>query len=322
MKLADILRQVDYNNLDISDYSRRYIQLLLPILDYYLDICNHALDLLAVDPTTQSPRYTLVDYGGGHGFLSLLAKQRGIPHVIYIDHNPQASATVTALAERLGFGPDTILTGDHNTLGIWCREQQVTPDALVGIDVIEHIYRLDTFFSGLMAVNPRMHILFSTASNPSNPFTKHRLKRIMRMDEDGTASQKGFRELRRDHCATLRPDLTSEELDRWAYATRGLTFEDMAKLLNDRTSTPPSLTDIPPYPNTCDPVTGSWTERILPLKSYRALAVPRQVTIHNGFYNSHQPGIKSLAARGLNTLLRLPHTQWFAPFIILEMGRE
>lgn len=307
MDLAESIRKIDYNSLDISDYSRRYIQTLLPILDYYLDICNRALDLLP--PSV----HTLVDYGGGHGFLCFLAKKRGFERVIYVDYNPQASATVTALAEQIGFGPDTVLTGDHNTLKTWCDEQHITPDAVVGIDVIEHIYRLEPFFSDLRSINPRMQMVFSTASTPYNPWIRHRLHRIMRHDEEK------FQQIRRDFIATLHPELSPDELNHWVKVTRGMIFNDIKSITSIEST---SSIAAPPFPNTCDPITGSWTERILPIKTYHHLAAPLCVELHKGFYNSYQRGIKGIATRMLNFLLRLPFTLPLAPFIILKINAK
>lgn len=309
MTFADTLRNLDYQSLEISDYSRNYILRLLPTLDYYLDLCLRVLRRL---PATT---HTLVDYGGGHGFLSLLAKRLGIAQVIYIDHNPQGAETVRALSERLGERPDVVLTGDQHTLSEWCRAHQALPDALVGIDVIEHIYRLEPFFDDLFDLNPRMHLLFTTGSNPCNPWVRRRLHRIMRQDERGSGDTPGFRELRRRHIASLRPDLGDAELDRLATLTRGLTYPDIASAIQQ-----PHFETEPSRYNTCDPATGSWTERILPLSTYRRLTASHDatLTVSNGFYNSHRPGPKGLASRLLNLLLLLPASRWLAPFIILE----
>jgi hypothetical protein len=327
MSLSQQLRQIDYRSLPISDYSRDYILRLLPILDYYLDICNQALDYLLPATRSQLPA-TLIDYGGGHGFMSLLAKRRGIRRVIYVDYNPQAAETITALSHLLGQGPDVILTGDQDTLRDWCREHQVVPDALVGIDVIEHIYRLDLFFDGLKALNPHMAMVFSTSSTPFNPWVKRRLRRFMERDEQGHDGKPGFYQLRRDFIARLRPDLSPQELDCLARQTRGLAFQDInsecvnalmreCASLNSQFSILNSQFSIP---NTCDPRTGSWTERILPIEAYRRYARHCHVTYAKGFYNRHHQGLKGLAARTLNLLLRLPFTRWIAPFIYLKVN--
>lgn len=310
MKLADTLRHIDYNTLNISDYSRYYIIKLLPVLDYYLDICDQALKL--------SPNniHTLVDYGGGHGFLSLLAKQRGIKNVIYIDYNPQASQTIRTLSTLLGFGPDTILTGDQNTLFEWTTKHQCIPDALIGIDVIEHIYRLDSFFDTLHLLNPQMSMVFSTASTPYNPFVKRRLKHYMLMDEYGYGDQEGFLQLRRNYIATLHPEFSESDLDQWAKETRGLIYDDISAALQAPLT---ALHSPIPFPNTCNPTTGSWTERILPIKVYQNLVSPQNLSLIKGFYNSHRHNFKGFVAQILNLILRLPCTRWISPFIILKI---
>ena len=41
MAMLQILKNLDYDSLPISDYSRNYILRLLPNLDYYLDYSTH-----------------------------------------------------------------------------------------------------------------------------------------------------------------------------------------------------------------------------------------------------------------------------------------
>ena len=133
----------------------------------------------------------------------------------------------------------------------------------------------------------------------------------MRRDEEK------FQQMRHDFIATLHPEFSPNELNHWNKATRGMTFNDIKSITSiEHISSIPT----PPFPNTCDPITGSWTERILPIKNYRHLAAPLFVEIHKGFYNSYQRGLKGIASRMLNFLLRLPFTLPLAPFIILKIN--
>ena len=43
MAMLQILKNLDYDSLPISDYSRNYILRLLPNLDYYLEIYHRCL---------------------------------------------------------------------------------------------------------------------------------------------------------------------------------------------------------------------------------------------------------------------------------------
>ena len=308
------LKCIDYSSLPISEYSRQYIQRMLPHLDYYLDIYHRCLDKMLRQIDKKPADIVMVDYGGGHGFLSLTAKQMGIGKVIYIDINPQAAETVQALANEVGITPDSILQGDASTLRQWCSDNRITPDALLGMDVIEHIYRLEVFFADIYAANPTIFMLFTTGSTPYNPFVKRRLHRIMRADELGHGGQPGFFLLRKQHILRHYPEMKDWEAELWAADTRGLTYPDILVAVD----THRPHTDIDDY-NTCDPATGSWTERILPIAAYQALVRPYHATVSVGlgYYNTHRAGLKGIASRLTNLLLHIPISRPLAPFITL-----
>lgn len=314
--IAHQLRQINYHQLPISDYSRQYILRLLPNLDYYLDIYTRCLVRLSVMLRRPLSEITLVDYGGGHGFLSCLAKYRGAKQVIYIDYNPLAADTVQAVASQLGYGPDVVLQGDAATLRHYCAEHSIAPDAVLGMDVIEHIYRLEDFFADLHAITPQMAMIFTTGSTPFNKRVVKRLQQVMVLDELGHNGKPGFFDLRRKAISQQFPKLTAPELDLWASQTRGLNYADT--LLAVETHTPHQMTDS--Y-NTCDPATGSWTERILPISAYQRLVDTYgwTVTVGNGFYNTYRSGAKAMPSQALNILLKWERFRSLAPFIILEI---
>ena len=318
MSFADDIRAIDLEQLEISDYNRRYLQQLIPSLDYYLDIYRHTLQRIVSATGRSAAETTLVDYGGGHGLMSLTAKRFGIGRVVYVDFNPLSCTTVKALAARLGCGPDAVLCGDSRTLLSWCAEQGVTPDALAGMDVIEHIYRLEPFFDDLFTLNPQISMVFTTGSVPSNPMVRRRLHRVMMADEEGNAGMPGFRAERRQYLEEHFPSMEDKELDEWALRTRGLMFADIESAVARGINAPQDR-----Y-NTCDPATGSWTERILNIGEYRRILHPHTeaVAFSNGFYNGLRPGLKGLVAKMLNGLLHLPGSQPIAPFIFIEINTQ
>ena len=317
MTLLDTLRSIDYNALAMSDYSRQYILRLLPSLDYYLLIYRRTLDRLLAALSAPPSGLTLVDYGGGHGFFSLAAKEHGVGRVVYVDINPQAAEAAQTVSRAVGFGPDVVITGDAATLRRWCADTGVVPDALVGMDVVEHIYRLDTFLADLFAVNPALPVMLTTGSNPSNPLVVRRLHRIMHEDEHGYPGFEGFLAQRRRHIRQLHPEMDAETLDRCARLTRGLTFDDIPSAIQNSKF---RIQNSPDPHNTCDPATGSWTERLLPIDAYRNLLAPHGATLRvtSGFYNPFGTGAKPLAARLVNPLL--PRLRCLAPFITLEIN--
>lgn len=315
MDITDTLRGIDYNALDISDYSRQYIMHIIPHMDYYARIFRATLNKLVKLSKRPLDSMTVVDYGGGHGFLSLMAKQMGAARVIYIDNNPKAAQAVQAVAAAAGIGPDVVLTGDSDELRRWCTDSGVRPDALVGTDVIEHIYRLEDFFADVYAVNPAMPMVFTTASNPFNPIIRKRLHKIMLIAEEGDDKNEGFRRMRQRGIQEAFPTMSKDSAFVWGMLTQGLTIEDSIEMV--RTKGRPPKND--GY-NTCDPYTGNWTERILPISEYRSLIAPYNASLRvsRGFYNSRQPGLKGVGLALLNAALHLPCTAFIAPFIFLE----
>jgi 2-polyprenyl-3-methyl-5-hydroxy-6-metoxy-1,4-benzoquinol methylase len=174
------LRNIDYNSLPLSDYNKRYLAAVKPALDYYMHIYAHCLHQGLRALGMEAAGITLVDYGGGSGFLGLLAKAAGFGRVLYVDINPLSTETAAVLKRQTGTGPDVLLTGDADTLAAYCRAEGIRPQLLIAADVIEHVYDPAAFFARLIAVNPRMQLIFTTASTPFNPLVKGRLRRFMK----------------------------------------------------------------------------------------------------------------------------------------------
>lgn len=303
---------IDFDNLKISDYSQRYIRRMLPVLDYYWDIYDNCLDQILSSVDKPLEKIVLVDYGGGHGFLSFRAKQRGVGHVIYVDFNPKAVQTVNSIAEELGYGPDVVLLGDSKILRDWCDTESEKPDVLMGMDVIEHIYCLDDFFADVNAINPNIHMIFTTGSNPFNMMKCRRLRKTMHQDEIQ------FSQLRREFILKHYPNMDVSNVDSWALNTRGLVYDDILRAID--TETPNLLKD---RHNTCNPETGSWTERILSIEEYCAILLPYNWTlsVSKGFYNIHKQGIKGkLFLPLLNHCVRMSKGIRWSPYIILNIS--
>ena len=143
--LVSQLKAIDYERLPISKYNKCYIARLKPVLSYYMKIYADCL-LKGLESVGSAPKdITFIDYGGGSGFLSMLAKQAGIGRVIYIDLNPDSVDTIRVLKALAGTGPDIILHGDSDTLADWCSANKVKPQLLIATDLIEHVYDLSAF---------------------------------------------------------------------------------------------------------------------------------------------------------------------------------
>lgn len=321
---ASRFQGVNFEELPISDYNKRYIRNLKPAFMYYMRIYADCLikGLQQEVPHFPIGKITMVDFGGGSGFLSILAKSLGVGRVIYIDHNPSSVETIRILTEIVGMGPDDILQGDENRLCDWCQASNIQPQLLIGTDVIEHIFSLHQFFENMNRVNPSMHMLFTTASNPYNPFIQFRLRKMMRGCEIGTLESPNYYTLRKAFIQELRPNFSSQELDRWAKRTRGMIYPQIKFALSQN-----SLPQPKDSYNTCDPATGNWAERILPIAVYKELLQPFGLTlkVEKGFYNiERNSSFLTKICKGINGLIQHSGAFGFilAPFIILSCGKK
>ncbi|WP_080903369.1 SAM-dependent methyltransferase [Parabacteroides sp. Marseille-P3160] len=318
---AGKLEAIDYESLPVSDYNKQYIRRLRPAFRYFLRIyalCfREGLQAIRKEPG----EVTLIDYGGGCGFLSLFAKAIGFGRVVYVDHNPLSVATVTALRGKLGFGPDEILEGTSAELLSWCRARQIKPQLLISTDVIEHVYDLSLFFRELTALE-NLYMIFTTGSTPYNPYVRKRLETRMRSVETGKGEQPNFFTQRLHFIRSNYPSLPETEAEQWAHRTRGLIYAYIPAVVEGRRSY------FPPGPyNTCDPETGNWEERILSLEAYRDLLAPYgyEVRMRKGFYNEERTNaFLSFACRCINALIRVSGKAGFciAPFITIQCKKK
>lgn len=321
-KLSDQISSIDYNQLPISDYNKSYINNLKPAITFYLKIYADCLEKGIQSLHCSSKDITLIDYGGGSGFLSLLAKVMGFGKVIYIDLNPLSVETIHVLKKEIGIGPDVILHGNSDVLTNWCLRNGCKPQLLIATDLIEHIYDLQSFFKDLITINDQMSLIFTTASTPYNPFVKHRLHQYMKGCENGVLERPNYYTKREQFIKKLCPQISEEELSTWTKGTRGLIFSDIEVAFQKKQLPKP----LDPY-NTCDPSSGNWTERILPIKSYKEILSYHKfsVTVEKGFYNANRKNrIFNWICKSINLMIKIsgPIGFLFAPFIILTCRKK
>jgi 2-polyprenyl-3-methyl-5-hydroxy-6-metoxy-1,4-benzoquinol methylase len=312
------IQKMDFSQLDISEYNKKYINRLLPHLDYCFDIYTVALIRLLPNEVTSN---YFVDFGGGHGFLSLFLKRLGF-NVIYCDINPLSVETITLIKNEVGYGPDIILEGSSPELVSFCKTNNLLPSYLISTDLIEHVYDLNALFADFYLLNPNIQMAFTTGSVYSNLLKSKKLQKAM-LEEDKNI----FSPMRKQFLLEKFPNMESSEIEKLAKLTRGLIFPDIIEFVNIyiETETLP-VVDIDRY-NTCDPETGNWSERILSKKQYRKIinANHFQVRFKNGFYNVHRNNcVSSMLTKIVNFFVRnfgLLGSK-FAPFIILIVKKN
>ena len=312
----------------MSDYARRYLQHLQRHHLYYLAIYASVLDEVMQQANMHAGDIRLVDYGAGNGLLGIFARHCGFHTVIICDQDKDFIRATRMLALALQVYPDEFVSGDITDL--LSRDYKSKIDAIVGTDVIEHIYNLDDFFGGVQELNPNMVTVFTTASNPCNYFKLKKLEKVQFRDElegshpgdfalAGAEKHISFLAMRRKMVAEQLPEAGAEELEKLAIATRGLNEYDIAKCVTQY-----KLTGELPLPparvsNTCNPQTSSWTERVLRLRDYRSIynQYGFELSIRAGYYNSHTPGLKKYLNLFRNILVKLTGT-FTAPSITLS----
>ena len=319
---AAILSEINYEKLPASDCNEQYISREKPAFIYFLMIYSYCIKKGIQESRVPLSDITMIDFGGGSGFLSIFAKKIGVGRVIYVDIDPLSIETVTLLKAKLGIGPDTIIHGSSDCLAAWCLEKNVSPDLLIATDVIEHAYNLDVLFDELIRINSNMRMLFTTASTPYNPYVKSRLHRMMDAYEHGTIEKPNYYTKRMLYIKQRFTTLNDQEVKDWALRTRGMIYTDIDNAVK-KNFCPQTLG----AHNTCDPETGNWTERILPIRYYRDLLSKHEytVSVYKGFYNDQRTQKwKTVACQCINQIIRISGKAGFllSPFMLLVCDKK
>ncbi|HTE28298.1 methyltransferase domain-containing protein, partial [Flavitalea sp.] len=111
----------------------------------------------------------IMDYGAGVGTLYMLARMIGCKTVIYNDHLEDWKTSALLIAKAIGVNIDEYIVGDiQDTLEI-LDKKNIQCDIITSRNVIEHIYKLDTFFNTVYSYQPGALIYSSTTANYHNP---------------------------------------------------------------------------------------------------------------------------------------------------------
>jgi hypothetical protein len=324
------LATIDISTLNIEAYPKTYLQLLLDNCLYYLHIYADVFSKALKHSTKTKEQIVLVDYGAGNGLLGMFAKHCGFRKVYLADVSEIFIDAAIQLSDELEINVDGFVVGDCNILAEYCTHEEV-PDVIVGTDVIEHIYNLDEFFACVKQINKNVVSVFTTASVTANPVKAKKLKQLQHRDEflgsDASHAMPGqlfagvnFVEIRRYLIKKNFHFFDNQVIDQLALATRGLNEPDIIKACREYFHH--KHMPQPAHPtNTCDPITGSWTERLLTVKEYLSIykKVGFGLRVYNGFYNEWQGGKKGITLKLLNKTTHLLGEQgmFLSSYIIL-----
>ena len=340
-RLASKLSQLSLGEDAISPFASAYLEGKLREVGPTLqrDVFVLAWALAPLLDFMEMREVVLVDYGGGVGDLSLLAREAGVGTVVYTDIYDLMCRDARRIARSLGLEADHYVAGDINVLLSFVQEKECSCHAMVSYDVLEHMYDVEEFLLKIPGLSSG-HLVLAMASgaNPKNPLIARRLKRLQhKMEFIGTARKEGedprdtplaYRPLRRALIAERAGGLRPEEIDLLASRTRGMRISDIEKALEAYKASR-TLPPVPEHPtNTCDPFTGNWCERLLDPRAVAGKLRERgfSARVLPGYYGSHGGGSrgKRVARLGANVAIRALGVQGLAvaPFYCVHAVRD
>lgn len=332
--LCEKLKTLDKDSLKISDYTKKYLGNRVKALQRTLQTYAYVLAwaLAFNDPQ----KCTFIDYGGGSGILSLLAKECGVNTVIYSDIYHVSCKDAEVIGTSLQSKADHYIKGDIDDIIMFLKTHSLSCDAIASYDVIEHIYDIEQFFSQIPHVsNGPLTVVMSSGANIFHPLIrKHIMKKQRTVEYTDREKKWGHKErdslrsyfnIRKEIILNHAKILTKEEANQLAQATRGKIEPDIKKCVDEYLKTgciPPEL-DHPT--NTCDPYTGNWAEHLM--DPYRLKDILSQegfkAKVLNGYYGHYDSYIKRVLAKTLNTCIYISGSLGIrlAPFFTIYARR-
>jgi 2-polyprenyl-3-methyl-5-hydroxy-6-metoxy-1,4-benzoquinol methylase len=270
-------KHLDLKGLGISEYNQRYIGSYLANPIGTFQLYGYLVALSIVQYNGPLKEFTLLDYGGGCGILSLLAKESGIGRVIYNDIYDRSCEDIKILAQATGIEIDDFICGDIDAVITNLRKRSIPVNAVSSYDVIEHIYCVEGYLRKLRFLsNHRLRIVIASDANGENPIIYRRIKkRHLRYEYSKRVREWGCKErdtlmsymdARKEIISAYDPTLGSEVIEELALRTRGLMKQDIEKNVDEYNSAGGISYCINHPTNTCDPYTGSWEEQLIRLE--------------------------------------------------------
>ncbi|MGI9598299.1 MAG: hypothetical protein ACR2QK_19200 [Acidimicrobiales bacterium] len=317
-RLDTKLGSLDPDALPISELYRRILSDIQASTVGALQLFGYILQwsLRGIDKPLDE--VTLIGVGGGLGTLTLLARELGIGTVVYNDIYDTACRDAQVVAERLGLEADHYAPGDLGDLVAETERLGLDVDAVGSYDVIEHVYDIDSYMTGLAGLpGPRLSIAMASGANMYNRRYRNWIMPFQRQCEfEGRTADadhyerdtvRAYVDIRRDMITATGPDLAEAEVERLVTHTRGLRQEDIERATQafvERRELPPVI-DHPT--NTCDPFTGNWQEHLMNPDELVELLRGQgyEAGWQSGYFQARSPNpAKRTAARVINFGIR------------------
>lgn len=334
-RLYSKLQGIDVESLNISDYNKRYFRDHLKELRSWLQKYSYILAWSIAETNIPINNCTILDYGGGSGLLSLLAKELNFGSVLYNDIYDISCQDAKLIGSSIENQADHYIVGDIDDVIIYLQKNCIECNSIVSYDVIEHIYDIGYFIKKIPGLSNKScsTIVMSSSANSCNPYRVRKLKKghlkaEFKDREDCSGSKKrdaleSYYSIRKKIIQRYAPDLNYYEIEEIATRTRGMIERDIINVVNDYKITE----KFPPQPehptNTCDPYTGNWAEHLMDIYQLKnqLQEVGFKSKILAGYYGNFDKEkkiVNHLIIPGLNTLINLPkYGICIAPFFTL-----
>jgi len=335
-RLRNKLLQCDLNALGISEYNRRYLGNKMKEINNVLELYGHLLLLTFYKSSTPVQRSVFVDYGGGIGILSMLAKEMGVGMVIYNDIYDVSCNDVKLVSSALGLPLDHIVYGDIGDLLSYVEKNMITVNVIVSSEVLEHIYDVESHFRQLSSLSKcQFRVVYASGANIENLRCVHHIKKRQiefehknRKKEWGHKERdtlRAFFDVRKDMISAYAPELSHGQVEWLSRSTRGLIKSQIEKSVAEYLIK--GYIDYhPTHPtNTCDPYTGNWCEHLINLKWIKDVLQDAgfEVKILPGYYSTQGSLVKRNFKIILNKMIYLLGRKgmFISPYYVVYANR-
>ena len=317
-RLYKKLKDLDVTHLDISDYSKEYLLKHLINLRGTLRKYSYILSWSLTPSTVSLNKFKIMDYGGGTGILSMLAKELKIGTVIYNDIYDVSCNDAKTLGQAIGNESDYYLKGDIDHTIKFLKQNAVHINAIASYDVIEHIYDIEAFLRKLHLLSDQpLNVFLSSGANSLNFFKRKALmKQQIEIENKDRVKKRGYKErdclkaylkVREAMITKYSKDLTNNEVKRLVRVTRGMMEPDIYQCVDKYLKTKEFPLE-PAHPtNTCDPYTGNWAEHLMDPYCLKEVLLRTgfEVEILGGYWSPSINSMKSYLSNLLNIVIYL-----------------
>jgi len=329
------LRLLNIEQLDVSAYNKKYLSTYIKNYSFYMGLYKQLLNKLLERLHKPVNETTFIDYGGGCGILSYLAKEMGFKNVIYNDIYKVSANDAKVISEALKIKPDYFITGDIDEFISEIERLNLKPDVICSVDVLEHIYSWKLWIEKAMTLNEHFLLLFMSSANGANPFIKRKIKKIhLQTEYKGFNKHEGWKDAdletaffteRKKIISTSFRELNKNDVELLAKESRGLMKVDIEKLTADFIKTKKISYHFAHPTNTCDPYTGSWSENLINFKELKSFIRSKglQVDITNALHSYGDSKIQNVVKYILNLVMKISgrHNLFFSPVYVLEIDK-